>query len=223
MGEKISILLADDHQIFRDGLKQLLSHFDYVGEINEAANGKECLEMIESKPSDIVFMDIDMPVMGGIEATQKALAKYPDLKIIVLTTFHDEEYLDQMMLAGVNGYMLKRSTMHEFDTALQRVYAGGNYFSDEIVSILTRNLTRSRTDAAKEKEIPKITPRETEIFNLICKGFNNEQIGEIIHLSPKTVEKHKSSLFQKTNTKNTVNLIIYGLKHELIRIDDLLD
>ncbi|MDA3894210.1 MAG: response regulator transcription factor [Salinivirgaceae bacterium] len=222
MDEKISILIVDDHEIFRNGLKQLLSRFNYVGEIQEASNGKEFLRIIESSEPDIVFMDIDMPIMGGIEATQKALSTYPNLKIIVLTTFHDEEYLDQMMLAGVNGYMLKRSTMPEFDTAIRKVHLGGNFFSDEIVSILTRNLNKSRNDSSISSK-PKFTERETEILNLICKGFNNEQIGKIIHLSPKTIEKHKSSLFQKTDTKNTVNLIIYVLKNGLMHIDNLPD
>ncbi|MDF1549333.1 MAG: response regulator transcription factor [Bacteroidales bacterium] len=221
MEDKITILIVDDHQIFRDGLKQLLSHLSYVGEIVEASNGKEMLKILDSLYPDIILMDIDMPIMGGIEATQKALLKFPDLKIIVLTTFHDEEYLDQMLLAGVAGYMLKRSTMLEFDTALKKVHSGGNFFSDEIVSILTRNLNKTRNAASLLSSVPQFTARESEILSLICKGLNNEQIGEIIHVSSKTVEKHKSSLFQKTETKNTVNLIIFALKSGLIQIDDL--
>ena len=220
MENKISILIVDDHQIFRDGLKLLLSHFSFVGEIKEASNGREFLEMIDISLPDIVLMDINMPVMGGVEATQKALSKYPDLKIIVLTTFHDEDYLDQMMLAGVEGYMLKRSTMQDFDTALKKVHSGGNFFSDEIISLLTRNLNKIRDEAVKISSIPQFTEREKEILNLICQGYNNEQIGEIIHVSPKTIEKHKSSLFQKTDAKNTVNLIIYAFNNELVQISD---
>ena len=163
-------------------------------------------------------MDINMPVMGGVEATQNALSKYPDLKIIVLTTFHDEDYLEQMMLAGVEGYMLKRSTMQDFDTALKKVHSGGNFFSDEIISLLTRNLNKIRDEAVRISSIPQFTEREKEILNLICQGFNNEQIGEIIHVSPKTIEKHKSNLFKKTDAKNTVNLIIYAFNNELVQI-----
>jgi DNA-binding NarL/FixJ family response regulator len=223
MEGKITILIVDDHQIFRDGLKQLLSHFNYVGDIIEASNGKEALTILESTTPDIVFMDIEMPIMNGIEATKIALSKYPDIKIIVLTTFQDEEYLDQMMNADVHGYMLKRSTRHEFDNALKKVYSGGNFFSDEIVSVLTRNLTKNRNAGTRNFQAPQFTERESEILNLICKGFNNEQIGEMIHVSPKTVEKHKSSLFLKTETKNTVNLIIYAIKNGLIQIDELPD
>jgi len=218
MENKISILIVDDHKIFRDGLKLLLSHFSFVEEIKEASNGKEFLEMIDIALPDIVLMDINMPVMGGVEATQKALARFPDLKIIVLTTFHDEDYLEQMMLAGVEGYMLKRSTMQDFDTALKKVHSGGNFFSDEIISLLTRSLNKIRDEAVRISSIPQFTEREKEILNLICQGYNNEQIGEIIHVSPKTIEKHKSSLFQKTDAKNTVNLIIYAFNNELVQI-----
>ncbi len=220
MHNKISILIVDDHKIFRDGLILLLSHFNYVGEIKEASDGKEFLEMIDTSLPDIVLMDINMPGMGGIEATQKALQKYPDLKIIVLTTFHDEDYLEQMMIAGVEGYMLKRSTMQDFDTALQKVHSGGNFFSDEIISLLTRNITRIRDKAVRQFSIPQFTKREKEVLNLICQGYNNEQISKIIHVSSKTIEKHKSSLFQKTEAKNTVNLIIFAFKNELVQIPE---
>jgi len=220
MLDKISILIVDDHKIFRDGLMLLLSHFSYVGEIKEASDGKEFLEILETSMPDIVLMDINMPIMGGVEATQKALLKYPDLKIIVLTTFHDEDYLEQMMAAGVEGYMLKRSTMEDFNTALQKVHSGGNFFSDEIISLLTRNLTRIRDKAVRQSSIPQFTEREKEVLNLICQGYNNEQISEIIHVSSKTIEKYKSSLFHKTDSKNTVNLIIFAFKNELVQIPE---
>lgn len=218
---KLSILIVDDHKIFRDGLKQLLDHFSYVGIVKEASNGKEFLEIIDTVQFDIVFLDIEMPIMNGIEASQKAKAKYPDIKIIALTTFHDEEYLDQMMISGVSGYMLKRSTMEEFDSALNRVYAGGNFFSDEIMSILTRNINKSMKVGEVISKKPLFSDREFEILKLICKGLNNDQIADMVHLSPKTVEKHKSSLFQKTGNKNTVNLIIYALTSNLLTVDDL--
>jgi DNA-binding NarL/FixJ family response regulator len=209
---------VDDHKIFRDGLKLLLDHFSFVGEVTEAANGKEFLEMLEKKMPDIVLMDINMPVMGGIEATRTALEKYPGLKVIVLTTFHDEDYVEQMMMVGVEGYMLKRSNPEEFEAALLRVYNGGNYFSDEIVQTVARNLQKLRDEAARKSSMPSFTRREKEVLDLICQGFNNEQIAEMMHVSSKTIEKHKSNLFQKTDTNNTVNLIIYAFKNELVDV-----
>jgi DNA-binding NarL/FixJ family response regulator len=219
MTDKMNLMIVDDHKIFRDGLKLLLSHFHFVGDIYEASNGREFLDMLEEVTPSIVLMDINMPVMGGIEATREALEKYPDLKIIVLTTFHDEDYVQQMMLFGVEGYMLKRSTPDEFEAALSRVNSGGNYFSDEIVKTVAKNLQRIRDEAERKSNLPSFTRREREVLDLICQGYNNEQIADLIHVSSKTVEKHKSNLFQKTETNNTVNLIIYAFKNGLANIN----
>jgi DNA-binding NarL/FixJ family response regulator len=212
----MKLMIVDDHKIFRDGLKLLLSHFPFVDSIWEAADGREFLEKIETVKPDIVMMDINMPVMGGIEATIEALDRYSDLRIIVLTTFHDEDYVEQMMLAGVEGYMLKRSTPEEFEKALLKVHGGGNYFSDEIIQVVMTNLSRIRTEKDRKSGLPLLTAREQEVLELICQGYNNDQIAELLHLSPKTVEKYKSSLFQKTDNNNTVNLIIYAFRHKLV-------
>jgi DNA-binding NarL/FixJ family response regulator len=218
MEESITLMIVDDHKIFRDGLKLLLRQFPFVGEIEEASDGKEFLDSLESGFPDIVLMDINMPVVGGIEATKEALKRYPELKIIVLTTFHDEDYVEQMMMAGVEGYMLKRSTPEEFEEALLKVKSGGNYFSDEIIRTVSRNLQRLRNEAGRMSSLPEFTQREREVLELICQGYNNDQIADKIHISPKTVEKHKSNLFQKTHSGNTVNLIIYAFKHELVNL-----
>ena len=218
MEEPIKLLIVDDHKIFRDGLKLLLGQFPFIGEIEEASDGKEFLDSLESGFPDIVLMDINMPVMGGIEATKEALKRYPELKIIVLTTFHDEDYVEQMMMAGVEGYMLKRSTSEEFEEALLKVKNGGNYFSDEIIRTVSRNLQRLRNEADRISSLPEFTQREYEVLELICQGFNNDQIADKIHISSKTVEKHKSNLFQKTHSGNTVNLIIYAFKNQLVNL-----
>lgn len=217
--KQLTLLIVDDHKIFRDGLKLLLSHFPFVGDVHEASNGLEFLDMLEELDPDIVLMDINMPVMGGVEATNQALSKFPDLNIIVLTTFHDDHYVEQMMIAGVEGYMLKRSTPEEFETALRKVYSGGNYFSDEIVRTVVRKLNTFREETGIRSSLPELTEREQEILELLCQGLNNERISERIHISPKTIEKHKSSLFQKTDSNNTVNLIIYAFKNGLVKID----
>jgi DNA-binding NarL/FixJ family response regulator len=212
----MNLMIVDDHKIFRDGLKLLLSHFPFVENIHEASNGREFLDQVSDVNPDIVLMDINMPLMGGIETTIEALDRYPDLKIIVLTTFHDDDYVEQMMLAGVEGYMLKRSTPEEFEKALLKVHAGGNYFSDEIVQVVMNNFNRMRVEKEQRSNLPSLTGREMEVLELICEGYNNEQVAELIYVSSKTVEKYKSSLFQKTGTNNTVNLIIYAFKHRLV-------
>ncbi|WP_167607749.1 response regulator transcription factor [Maribellus sediminis] len=217
--EKTKIIIVDDHKIFRDGLILLLSNFDFVSVVGQAANGEEFLELIENVAPDIVLMDINMPKMNGIEATKQALKKYPELKVIALTSFADDEYIEQMISAGVEGYMLKRSDIEDFEKAIKKVAAGGSYFSSEIIKVISRNLHKDKERKSGEQQFEKFTLREKEILDLICKGLNNEQIAERIHLSPKTIEKHKSNLFQKTETFNTVNLVIYAFKNQLISLD----
>ncbi len=216
--ENTNIIIVDDHKIFRDGLIMLLNNFDFVTVTGEAANGEEFLELIEDVEPDIVLMDINMPKMNGIEATKQALKKYPELKVIALTSFADDEYIEQMISAGVEGYMLKRSDIEDFEKAIKKVADGGSYFSAEIIKVISRNLYKDKERKSGEQLLDKFTSREKEILNLICKGLNNEQIAELIHLSPKTVEKHKSNLFQKTDTFNTVNLVIYAFKNQLISL-----
>lgn len=211
-----NIIIVDDHKIFRDGLLLLLNHFDFVTVVGQASNGEDFLNILDEIVPDIVLMDINMPKMNGIEATKIALDKHPDLKIIALTTFFEDDYIEQMFSAGVEGYMLKRSNIEDFEKAIKKVSEGGNYFSEEIIKVITRNLYKNKNRENKELDLPRLTPREKEILDLICKGLNNEQIAESVFLSPKTIEKHKSSLFQKTGTFNTVNLVIYAFKNQLV-------
>ncbi|MCF6356376.1 MAG: response regulator transcription factor [Draconibacterium sp.] len=214
--KKISVIIVDDHKIFRNGLLLLLNNFNFVNVVGQASNGEEFLEMLETKIPDIVLMDINMPRMNGIEATKIALEKYPELKIIALTTFLEDDYIEQMFEAGVEGYMLKRSDIDDFEKAIIRVHEGGNYFSEEIIKVITRNLNKNKNRRVRDLKLPQLTSREIEILDLVCEGLNNEQIAELLFLSPKTIEKHKSNLFQKTQTFNTVNLVIYAFKNQLV-------
>lgn len=212
----VSVVIVDDHKIFRDGFKLLLRQFPFVQLIGEASNGHEFLELIETLKPDIVFMDINMPRLNGIEAARLALEINPEMKIIALTTFPDEEYVEQMLMAGVEGYMLKNSEIEGFEKAIKKIHKGGNYFSEEILAILSRNISRSRQLADLRGNLPDFSAREKEILHLLCRGYNNKQISELIHLNTKTIEKYKSILFRKTNCMNTVNLVIYAFKNQLI-------
>jgi DNA-binding NarL/FixJ family response regulator len=214
--EKLKIVLVDDHKIFRDGFRLLLQSFPYVEIIGEASNGQEFLDLLETKVPEIVFMDINMPHVDGVEASRRAVEQFPDIKIIALTTFLDEDYLEKMLMAGVEAYMLKNSELDEFEKAIMKVHNGGNYFSDEIVSLLSDKLNRFRKRKKEQATLPVFTEREKEIIDLICKGYGNKEIAEKTFLSPKTIEKHKSNLFQKTNTFNTVNLVIYAFKNQIV-------
>jgi DNA-binding NarL/FixJ family response regulator len=208
------IIVVDDHEVFRMGLKLLLGMINGVIVIGEAANGKEFLDICEKQEPDLVFMDINMPVLDGINATERALKKYPDLKIIALTTFGDSDTFDRMIFAGVEGFMLKNSGFNDFKSAIEKVMKGGNYFSEELLMNFTKNIIASKI---KEKEkLPELTRREKEILKLICAGHSNQKIGEELFISSRTVEKHKTNLLCKTETSNTVNLILYAIKHKIV-------
>ena len=215
MSNKYNIAIVDDHEIFRNGLKLLLNKIENIEIVAEASNGQKFLDILENCKPDLVFMDISMPVMDGIITTKKALEKYPDLKIITLTTFDDTEYLDEMLYAGVEGFMLKNSKIENFKKAIEKVISGGNYFSEEVLAKLTRNFVLRHAKEKIKKDLPEFSQREVEVLKLICKGLSNIRIGELLFISDRTVERHKASLLAKTNTSNTVNLVIYALKNKL--------
>jgi DNA-binding NarL/FixJ family response regulator len=188
--------------------------FEVVG---EASSGKMFLELSDTIDVDIVLMDISMPGYDGIETTIKALEKHPDLKVIALTMFNDEEYYYKMIQAGVSGYILKESGREELEKALNSVMSGENYFSQKLLRniILNLNNTKAFTKPNNRQEI-KLTQRETEILKLICQGLSNAEISEKISLSLRTVEGHKSNLIGKTGVKNSVSLVMFALKNHLV-------
>lgn len=212
--EKIKILLVDDHEIFRSGLKFVLSHHERFEIVGEARNGKEFLLLLEEQIPDIVMLDIEMPQMNGIVASEKALEKFPHLKIIVLSTYGEEEYYSTMILTGVQGFVLKKAGISELETAILKVYDGENYFSHELLQDLV--FKKAQVGKQIEKSDLKITPRELEVLELISKGLSNQEIGEKLFISHLTVNNHRSSLLSKTGTKNTASLIMVALKNKII-------
>ncbi len=219
MSELRRIILVDDHDIFRDGLKALITQ-KLIGEvIAEASNGKIFLDILPGLNPDLVIMDIAMPVMDGIEATQRALELYPEMKILVLSMFGDEEYYYKMIQAGAKGFILKSSGKNEFEQAIAQVAQGESYFSNELLRQLIVKIGHNKPETRKkiaDKYI--ITDRETDVLKLMCSGLSSAEIGERLHLSHKTIESHKASLMSKTGTRNSIALLIYALKNKIIEI-----
>jgi len=216
--KKFKVIIVDDHEIFRIGLKLLLNKIDNVEVVAEASNGKEFLELISKVKADIIFMDISMPILDGIEATEKVLEKYPQLKIIALTTFAKTEYFDGMIYAGIEGFMLKNSGPEDFKNAIEKVMNGGNFFSEEMLAKLTRRVVNEKIAKTKKEKLPDLSKREYEVLELICRGFSNEKIGENLYISSRTVERHKTNIISKTGTRNTLNLVIYAFKNKLVEL-----
>lgn len=209
-----SVLLVDDHKLFREGLKVLLENLDYITHVDEAADGLMFLEIIKTKQPDIVFMDIEMPNKDGISATREALQMFPALNIIALSMYGDESYYTQMISAGAKGFMLKNSGMQDVENAIYNIIAGNNYFSPEILNRLIQGFGK-RKRISKSNELSE---REQEVLFYICKGMSNHEIAEMLFLSKRTVDKHRENLLDKTKSKNTAGLVMYAVKNNIVDV-----
>ena len=214
----IKIHIVEDHQIFRQGLKVILSDIPNVEVIAESSNGKEFLAQLSIQVPDIVFMDIKMPEMDGIKATEEALLKYPDLKIIILSMFGEEEYIQRMIQLGISGFLLKNSDKTALEKAIQQVSTGNHYFSSEIMSVLAKSIYKSSREKNVREEID-ISERELELLNNLSQGLSNKEIAEKMFISPRTVEGYKSKLMQKTGLNNSLNLILWAIKNNIVSSD----
>jgi len=214
--KKPNIIIVDDHLIFRQGLKSIITLENIANVIGEASNGIELIELLSDLKPDLVLMDIDMPRMNGLDATEKALEILPELKVIAFSMFSDEEYYYKMIDRGVKGFILKTSGINELETAIQNVMSGDTYFSNELLRKIINNF--GRTNTTKQTALENLTEREIEILQLICFGLSTEQIAEKLFISPKTVKSHKSNLLEKTVCKNTPALILFAIKNKIVEI-----
>lgn len=215
--KKPDIIIVDDHLIFRQGLKSLITAENIATVIGEASNGIELLELLSHLKPHLVLMDIDMPLMNGMEATRKALLLMPDLKIIAFSMFSDEEYYYKMIDIGVKGFILKSSGISELEKAIHEVMLGESYFSNELLRKIINNFGHKTTN--KPTENIGLTPRETEVLKLICIGLSNIEIAEKLFISDKTVKSHRSNLLEKTKSKNSTALILYAMKHKIVDLE----
>lgn len=212
---KIRIFLVDDHDMFRDGVKLLLSSDNLAEVVSEARNGKEFLEKVGQVNPDVVLMDISMPEMDGIEASRLAHEKYPNLKILALTMFGDEKYYYQMIQTGIKGFVLKSAGISELIKAISEVAHGENFFSSELLYKLIQNINASK---ATNGEAEKLSTREIEVLKLISSGLSNEDMAKQLNISLATVKTHRSNLLSKTASNNTASLIMYALKNKIIEL-----
>jgi DNA-binding NarL/FixJ family response regulator len=214
MDPLIRVTIVDDHEIFRSGLKMVINKLGYAKVVAEAADGVEFLELLEQEETDIVLMDIEMPRMNGIEATKKAIERMPSIKIIALTMFKEDAYIQSMIEAGVKGFLIKNIRKEVLDRALQAVYNGKTYYSEELWDYFTKSVTKED----KPGSDLALTKRELEVLLLMAEGLNNKEIGERLFVSERTIVGHKSNLMAKTNTKNTVSLLAFAIRNGLIQI-----
>ena len=212
--ESYNIILVDDHRLFREGLKLLLTNLPYINKIQEAADGAEFLSMLTDEQPDIVFMDISMPVMDGVVATRKALEIYPGLNILALSMYGEESYYTSMIEAGAKGFMLKNSGIEDVESAIHDILSVNNYFSKEILNAILHGMAKKNKPAINSD----LSEREEEVLFLICKGLSNQEIAGKLFISKRTVDKHRENLLLKTNSKNTAGLVIYAIKTGIVDV-----
>ncbi|HNV53039.1 MAG TPA: response regulator transcription factor [Tenuifilaceae bacterium] len=208
--EQIPAIIVDDHKIFRQGLTYVLESQANINVIAQANNGLELLSILKHTKPGIVLLDIEMPVMDGVEATREAIKLYPDLKILVLSMHNDEEFYSSMIDLGVKGFILKESDTQEVIKAVDEIVKGSLYFSQELLLGLLKK--------RKDNLCVELTTREQEVLALIAKGLSNIEIGEKLFISVRTVEKHRAELLLKTESKNSISLVVYAIKNGLVTI-----
>lgn len=215
--EKIRVIIVDDHQIIRDGIKALISGVDGLEIAGEAGSAEEMLSRVNSFNADVALVDISLPGISGIKMTQQLALTHPDLKILILSMHLNEEYVSNALKAGALGYLAKNTTREELITAIRRVAEGQRYLGKEVSEVITAGyIQRAKIDATVENEI--LSRREVEILRLTAEGHGNKEISEKLFISIRTVESHKNHIMQKLGLKSAVEMTRYALKKGLIQI-----
>jgi DNA-binding NarL/FixJ family response regulator len=214
---KLNVIIVDDHEMFRYGLKSMLELENIARVIAEASNGQEFLEILTHMSPDLVLMDIDMPILNGIEASEKALAIHPTLNILVLSMYSDYEHYSKLVSAGVKGFISKSSGKEELEKGINAVSNGEYYFSGDLLRNIVVGINKPKEQTnIKDSDTVKFTPREEEVLKLICNGFSSNEIADKLFLSIKSIENLRSKLLQKTGVKNSVGLVIYAIKNKIV-------
>jgi len=208
--KKNRIIIADDHALFRQGLKLILLELEAMEVIADVANGKELVEVVSIMKPDLIIMDINMPLLNGIEASRILGKNHPNIPILVVSMYGDEKYYNSVIEKGVRGFILKTADNAELKAAVRAILNGKTYFSQELLLGMIRN-----------RQTPSnisLTSRELEILELICQGSGTSEISGKLFLSERTVENHKASLFAKTGCKNSLSLVIFAVKNNLVTL-----
>jgi two-component system response regulator NreC len=213
--------LADDHALFRQGLRSLLAGSDSVEVVGEATDGREAIEKARQFNPHVILMDIGMPGMGGLEATRRIHKENPDTKILVLTQYEDPEYILSMLRAGAKGYITKTATAEELDTAVKTVHRGESYlYPSAATTLVDEYLTHV---GAEKDEYERLTDREREVLQLVAEGRTNSEIADLLFISVKTVLRHRTNIMEKLGFHNRTELIKYAISKGIIEVPRRID
>ena len=213
---KIRILVADDHDIVRAGLKSLLERQEDIEIVGEAADGRELVRLAEKLAPSIVVTDIAMPQLNGIDATAQILHHDPDIRVIILSMYADEEFLVRALTAGVKGYLLKDAVQADLLRAVRAVATGRSFFSPAIAQTLAEDYVRQLQHRGLEDSYELLTEREREVLQLLAEGKSNKEVATVLNISPYTVETHRTHLMQKLNLHNTAEVVLYAVRKKIV-------
>jgi two-component system response regulator DegU len=217
--EPIRVLIVDDHALFRQGLARILEMEEDIVVVGEAANGQEALELAARLQPHVILMDINMPVVNGLEATRRLHRRLPNVGIIGLTIHDDEEYLRELIKEGAQGYVLKDTEPVRVVEAIRRVYRGEAFLPPNLITKLFSTLQRSSVQDDDQPLEEGLTPREKEVLCCIAQGMSNKEIAVSLYISEKTVKNHISSIFRKLDLTDRTQAAVYAIKHGLVNLD----
>lgn len=211
----IRILIADDHPLMAEGIKNTFSDSVDIKVVTVVTNGKEVLDFVKDIPIDVVLLDIDMPVMNGIDCAKELLMRYPKIKIAMLSMHQEKSLISSLIEAGVKGYMLKTIPKAELIQAIKTINSGGDYFNAEVAKALMMK-ERVDTTVVQHDHKSMLSERELEIVTQLVDGLTNIQIGDKLHISPRTVDTHRTNIMKKIGVNNVAGIIRYAFQNNIV-------
>lgn len=217
--ERIKVILVDDHQIVRDGIKALINDDPSINIITEASSAAELMDKLETYRPDVILMDINLPDSTGIELTKELKETKPEIKILILSMHMGEDFIVNAIEAGAKGYLPKTTSKKELLSAINTIAKGEDYFNETISNILIKSyVKRAQTPKKEEEKVIDLTRREKEIITLFALGLSNKEIADKLFISIRTVESHKNNIMNKLELKSTVDLVKFALKNNYIEL-----
>jgi len=216
MAKKISVLLVDDHAILRAGLRSLLATYDDIEVVEEASDGEEAIRKVRELEPDVIVMDVQMPGMNGLIATRYIMEEHPNARILMLTQYGNKEYVLPLLEAGAGGYVLKQAVDTDFVKGIHAVYEGNSYLYPPIAKLVLDALMAGEDASDPERNL---TPREREVLILVALGYTNSEIADILFISPKTVDVHRTRMMNKLDLHNVAEVVRFAVRRHLIDPD----
>jgi two-component system response regulator NreC len=215
---KIRVLVVDDHTIVRDGICALLALAGDIEVVGEAADGRESLDMVRELRPDVVLMDVAMPKLSGLEATRRISKDYPETRVLALTQFDDREYVFPLIEAGAIGFLTKGAASSELTSAIRCVYRGESFLSPSVAKLMIEGYKLAANSRDRVDPYDQLTNREKDVLKLVAEGYTTQEVADMLVISPKTVEGHKTSLMAKLDIHSRIDLVKYAVRRGIIDV-----